>query len=170
MSMRDRNPEELTQLMDQIHEEWKHLTAAERVQRTWATFIEVYSLVAHIAWGIEASRGNLVAPDAEIPAIDEVLAATIKDHIADEPLSLAAALDELMDKLEAQKELIAAENFGDDKSDTGKFSGSLVVLANCMRPISDVIQDAAADLKSSTLNTLDTARHRQTSTDEQEQA
>ena len=71
--------------------------------------------------------------------------------------------------VEAQKELIAAENFGDDESDAGKSSSNLVVLANCMRPISDVIQNAAADLKSSTLNILGTARHRQPGTDEWEQ-
>ena len=166
VSLRDRNPERLNELMHQIDEDWQDLTALERVQETWATFTEVYSLVAYTAWDIEASRGNLVGPDVNAPTLGDVAEATVRDQIASGALGIALALDEMMDKLEAQKELVAAENFGDNESDAGKSSSNLVVLANCLRPISDVIQDAAADLKSSTLNTLDTARHRQPSGNE----
>ena len=162
MALRDTNPQRLEALILQTKEAWENSTAEERVQKTWDAFIKVYMFLANIALDIEASRGNLVKSNSVPPQpIDEAMTATVRDLIASEALNTSANLGDLMDELEAQQQIIAKENFWDDSTPTGKSSSTLVVLINCLRPIAEVIQDAAADTKSGTMDSLQSVHRRQ---------
>ncbi len=63
MTLRDTNPQRLEALMREVEEEWANNNGDERVQQTWMSFVQVFQLVAAIAWDIEASRGNLGDPN-----------------------------------------------------------------------------------------------------------
>ena len=161
MTLRDTNPQRFEALMREVEEEWANSNGDERVQQTWRSFTQVFQLVAAIAWDIEASRGNLGDPNRVSQVqIDDLLATTVRDGIASGALDRAAVVDQLIDKLEAQQQIIAIENFGDEDTPTGRLSGSLVVLINCLRPIAEVVQDAAADNKSSTMDRLQAIQQR----------
>ena len=165
MTLRDTNPQRLEALMRDVEEEWANNNGDERVQQTWRSFVQVFQLVAAIAWDIEASRGNLGDPNRISQAqIDDLLATAVRDNIASGALNRSAILNQLIDKLEAQQQIIAIENFGDDNTPTGRLSDSLVMLINCLRPISEVIQDAAADNKSSTMDRLQAIQQREQNT------
>lgn len=162
MTLRDTNPQRLEALILQTEQAWENSTAEERVQKTWDAFTKVYMLLAHIAWDIEASRGNLARSNSVPPQpMDNAMTAIIRDQIASEALNTSANLGDLMDELEAQQQIIAGENFGDDSTPTGKSSSTIVVLINCLRPIAEVIQDAVADTKSGTMDSLQSVRRRQ---------
>ena len=165
MTLRDTDPRRLENLIKDAQQEWENTTGEERVQQTWDTFLQAYQLIGDVAWEIEASRGNLGDPN-RISQIrpDDPVAVSVRDYIASGALNTSATLNELMDKLEAQQQIIAAENFGDDSTPTGKSSGMLVVLVNCLRPIAEVIQDAAADNKSSTMDRLQGIQQREQNT------
>ena len=165
MTLRDTNPRRLEALMREVEEEWANNDGDERVQQTWRSFVQVFQLVAAIAWDIEASRGNLGDPNRISQVqIDDLLATTVRDGIASGALNRSAIMDQLIDKLEAQQQIIAIENFGDENTPTGRLSGSLVMMINCLRPIADVIQDSAADNKSSTMDHLRTIQQREQNT------
>ena len=162
MALRDTNPQRLEALILQKEQAWENSTPEERVQQTWDTFIKVYMLLADIAWDIEASRGNLARPSTVPPQLPEDgLMATVRDQIASQALDTSATIADLMDELEAQQQIISGENFGDDSTPTGKSSSTVVVLINCLRPIAEVIQDAAAETKSGTMDSLQSFRRRQ---------
>ena len=165
MTLRDTNPQRLEALMREVEEEWANNDGDERVQQTWRSFGQVFQLIAMIALDIEASRGNLGDPNRVSQVqIDDLLATTVRDGIASGALNRSAIMDQLIDKLEAQQQIIALENFGDENTPTGRLSGSLVVLINCLRPIAEVIQDAAAENKSSTMDRLRAIQQREQNT------
>ena len=135
------------------------------MQQTWGTFFQAYHRIGLVAWEIEASRSNLGDPNrASQTKPDEHTAASIKDYIASGALNESVSLNELLDNLEARQQIIAGDNFGDDSTPTGKSSATLVVLINSLRPIAEVIQDAAADNKSSTLDRLRAVQQREQNT------
>lgn len=130
MALKDTNSRRVEALMREIREEWANSDGDERVQETWRSFIQVFQLVGVIAWDVEASRGNLVDPNrvSEVQ-IDDLLATTVSNDIASGALNRSAILNQLMDKLEAQQQIIAIENFGDADTPTGRSSEALVVLS-----------------------------------------
>lgn len=157
MTLRDTNPQRLNELIEQVEQEWANTTPEERVQETWNAFVKVYVSLANVAWGIEASQGHLInSKRDQPPSLDSITTAQIRDSIASQALSSSENIEDLIDKLEAQQQIIAAENFGDETTSTGRSSGTLVVLINCLRPIAEVIQDAAANTKSGTMTALQT--------------
>ena len=161
MALRDTNPKQLRTLIEETEREWANITAEDRVQQTSNTFIQAYILVAEVAWEVEASRGNLREPSkvSEI-APGELFEAKVRDSIASNALNRSAKLNDLMDKLEAQQQIIAAENFGDHNTPIGKSSERLVVLINGLRPIAEVVQDVSADNKSIAMDRLETIQRR----------
>ena len=157
MTLRDTSPQRLKELIEQVEEEWANTTPEERVQETWNAFVKVYVSLANVAWGIEASQGHLNNPKrVQPPPLDSTTTAQVRDLIASQALSNSEEIGDLIDKLEAQQQIIATENFGDQATSTGRSSDTLVVLINCLRPMAEVIQDAAADAKSGTMTTLQT--------------
>ena len=116
MSLRNRNPEQLAKLMSQLYEDWKHLTTEERVRETRQTLTEVLAITAFAALDIEMSRDNVVSQDAGAQGFGDIIDAIARDLMASGALNLTAKLDSLLDKLEARAELVAKENFGDERT------------------------------------------------------
>ena len=165
MTLRQTDPRRLEMLIEEVLREWANTSGEERVQQTWGAFFQAYHRIGLVAWDIEASRGNLRDPNSvHQPKPDERTAASISDHIASGALSESTSLNELLDNLEARQQIIAGDNFGDDSTPTGKSSATLVVLINSLRPIAEVIQDAAADNKSGTLDRLQAVQQREQNT------
>ena len=158
MQLRDTNPQRLDELMEQVQQEWVNTTQEERVQKTWDAFVGVYAALSRIAWDIEASQYRPVSSERTPPAIDDIGVAQIRDQIAGQALRGSGSIEELIDKLEARQQIIATENFGDQTTSTGRSSDTVLVLINCLRPIAEVIFDAAATAKSGTMTTLQTAQ------------
>ena len=165
MTLRDTDPQRLEQLMEEVDSAWKDWSREERVNQVLQDFAHVYFLVARIAWNVEAAKGNLNQQGYVPPEqTDYALVAQAKDTIANQAVQGSSQLGVLMDKLEAAQQLIAAENFGDE-TEVGKLSDTVVTLVNCIRPISEVVQDAAVDAKLTTMDALETRRHRDFSPD-----
>ena len=155
MALRDTNPEEIERLMREVQSEWEQKDAEEHVQETWTLFLQVYNLIAMASLEIEASKGHLNQEELRNRTAS-IENAQVKDIIASEALSLSAQISPMLDKLEAQQQIIAWENWGDDQTPIGKMSGTIVTLINLIRPIAEVIQDAAADNKVGTMDRLHT--------------
>ncbi len=155
MALRDTNPEEIDRLMREVQSEWEQKDAEEHVQETWTLFLQVYQLIGMVSLDIEASKGHL-NQEALRNRTASIANAQVEDHIASQALSLSAKISPMLDKLEAQQQIIARENWGDDQTPTGKMSGTVVTLINLIRPIAEVIQDAAADNKVGTMDRLHT--------------
>ena len=160
MTLRDNDPQRLEQLMEEVDSEWKEWSREERVNQVLQDFARVYSLVARIAWDVEAAKGNLNLQGYVRPEqTDYSLVAQAKDAIANQAVQGSSQLGVLIDRLEAEQQLIAGENFGDE-TEVGKLSDTVVILINCIRPISEVIRDAAVDARLITMDALETRRHR----------
>ena len=156
MALRETNPERLTELMEQVSQEWDGLSAEERVELTLEAFMRTFGVIAEVAYEVEASQGHIALESRErdktLP-LDHPKRARVRDYIASDALALSKTLPEAIDGLEARQQIIAVENFGDE-SPTGQLSETLVVLINQLRPIAEVIQDAAATVKSGTMTTV----------------
>ena len=127
MTLRDTNPQRQNELIEQAQQEWENSTPEERVQETWDTFVKVYVTLAHVAWDIESSQGHLTNTDTvRPPSLDNITMAQVRDLIASQALSGSATIGDLIDKLEAQQQIIAAENFGDRTTSPGRLSDTLV--------------------------------------------
>ncbi|MCY4476051.1 MAG: hypothetical protein OXC83_11555 [Chloroflexi bacterium] len=146
---------------DELWEEWKSKPRTEWVDDTQRHFDETFELLAKLSYEIEASQGNLalLAEDAGMTKPDnhDMVAPFIRDAIATEGLNISDQLIKLMDQLEVKKDLVASQFFG-EHSELADHVGELVVKCNQMRWIVDVIVDAAATSKSTTM----TLRERRT--------
>ena len=158
MTLRDTNPERLEQLMKEIQKGWEDKSEEEHLEETWKSFLRLYFSLAEIAWEIEASQGHLSDKSKEPPGYSNTQKAEIRDLIASGALRQSAEIADAIDKLEAQKEIVAWENLGEKDEFKRKTSDMLITMINCVRPIADVIQDAAANVKSESMTTLGVIR------------
>ena len=158
-------PENIRAMQEEMYDEWKDLTPSDRVDELNRMFVETYGEIARAALEIEASRGNLQAQAPRklqelvgrdrrnIPWAVGAIEAAIKDGLATQSLRRSKTITEMMDALRVAQGIVALEFFGDE-SPLGKRADGLIVMINQLEWISDVIQDASAEVKSRTMDTM----------------